>query len=1254
MASRPATSPANKYDVFISFRGDDTRNNFTDHLFAAFERKHLITFKDDKRLQKGAPIGQELLDAIRDSTISVVVFSPRYADSSWCLDEMVEIVRCVEEFGRGFVPIYCGVEVDDVREQKGAFGDAFGRHELAFAANIWRVDKWRDALSKVAREDGWRSVGDRNESDMVEQIAEELHNRLHQKGSDIVQGLVGMESRLEELISCMCMDQDDVRIVGICGMGGIGKTTIARTIFDKVSYQFEGSSFLPDVRDAAEKHGVEFLQQQLLSEIVGQNKKIWDAHRGAFVIRNMLRRKRVLVVIDNVDELQVLKMLAGKRDWFGPGSRILVTSRDEHLLVAYRVNEIYHSATLNEDEGLMLLRLKAFKQNHPAKCYEQLSRDIVAYAHGLPLALEVLGSFLHKKGIGEWEKAIKTLQEPLNAKEPESYAHAFQKSPQEKILRILKVSYDGLDVTEQKMFLDIACYFTVHDVKEVSEIFESCDFYPGIGLNVLVEKCLITISSDRLYMHDWLKHMGRTLVFQECPEEPGKRSRLWSYNDIQHVIANGTGTEAVEVMILSSYDKREILMGKNAFSRMNNLRILEIKDLCYTDVPVFFSSNLRILKWDGYPMKALPRDFCPWKLSTLSLCFSHIQELSNAVMHSDSLRIIDLSHSTNLKKILDFSGVPNLEKLILQGCTNLVTILPSIGDLKKLTVLNLKDCRSLCNLPCSVADVKTLRVLSISGCTMLNHLPENVGDLECLEELDIRGTAVRKAPASIVQLKNLKKLYLSGCKGEQRSVWSSIISCVLPEIGSRFVGFSLPPSLSGLQSLTQLDVSDCNLMEGAVPSDIGCLSALKILNLSRNNFVSLPESLVRLSHLERLNLDYCESLEVLPTLPLSIQDLEAHNCTSLTTVTAPTGLSLSKHQNFVFTNCIKLNDNKGHDNVAFIFLKGHLQSVGRITLQHFKSHCSELVTAVTRYMPSIAEFQRQLQLQREFQVLPQDIQILSKLFNSCLFTIQAFPQIPLDASRLVIQLSKCQIPDWFRYQTTESSVEIQLPKYWYNDATFMGIAFCAEFEVQKVVDSDTTSKKTHMFGVSLQHENGNSRYIINGLYRSFGVDKLAASDHLWLLYIPFNEYFKKQTWPSVVATFSIQGPYFKFKKTGVRFVYLEDALQLDPTISPQTFDSYSMCITIYRQLLIPIAMESACNLFSTSLNFLQRNPAIIRQMELQVNEAESGSNISSNPIPEPLLEAANRSSGGRISDEGPSYIPLPDHCDPYHIVKFDD
>lgn len=218
----------------------------------------------------------------------------------------------------------------------------------------------------------------------------------------------------------------------------------------------------------------------------------------------------------------------------------------------------------------------------------------------------------------------------------------------------------------------------------------------------------------------------------------------------------------------------------------------------------------------------------------------------------------------------------------------------------------------------------------------------------------------------------------------------------------------------------------------------------------------------------------------------------------------------------------------------------------------------------------------------------------------------------------------------------------------------MGIAFCAEFEVQKISNSEHPStKKTHMFGVSLQHETQNSRYVINGLYRTFSVDRLAASDHLWLLYMPFNEYFKKRTWSSVVATFSIQGPYFNFKKTGVRFVYLEDSLQLDPDLTRQALVSNSMCINIYRQLLIPMAMEGTGHLFSTFINFFYKNPEVTRVMDQQVSGAVSNVGLDSKCETQ-LVDGETSSSGKVVSEEGQSYVALPDHQEPFPLVSVDD
>ena len=142
-----------EYDVFLSFRGEDTRNNFTDHLYAALDRKGIWTFRDDKRLEKGTTISTELLNAIEKSKFTIIVLSINYASSSWCLDELVKIVECKEKAGLTVLPVFYGVDPSDVRRQTGSFAEAFAKHELM--KNEEKLQSWRAALTKVANLSGW-------------------------------------------------------------------------------------------------------------------------------------------------------------------------------------------------------------------------------------------------------------------------------------------------------------------------------------------------------------------------------------------------------------------------------------------------------------------------------------------------------------------------------------------------------------------------------------------------------------------------------------------------------------------------------------------------------------------------------------------------------------------------------------------------------------------------------------------------------------------------------------------------------------------------------------------------------------------------------------------------------------------------------------------------------------------------------------------------------------------------------------------
>ena len=150
--SSPCSKPHPENDVFLNFRGKDTRNNFTDHLYRALEGKRIKTFKDDTKLEPGNPISLKLLDAIEKSRIAVVILSKNYASSTWCLEELVKILECMEEGGLTVLPIFYHVDPSHVRNQKRSFAEAFAEHENRLQKE--QVEIWRKALRDVAKLSG--------------------------------------------------------------------------------------------------------------------------------------------------------------------------------------------------------------------------------------------------------------------------------------------------------------------------------------------------------------------------------------------------------------------------------------------------------------------------------------------------------------------------------------------------------------------------------------------------------------------------------------------------------------------------------------------------------------------------------------------------------------------------------------------------------------------------------------------------------------------------------------------------------------------------------------------------------------------------------------------------------------------------------------------------------------------------------------------------------------------------------------------
>ena len=363
------------------------------------------------------------------------------------------------------------------------------------------------------------------ESEDIEEITKSIFDELNHELSDDSEHLVGINSRVKEMMNLFSTMSDDVCFIGIWGMAGIGKTTLASAIYYRICHQFDASSFIRDIRETIEKdkQGLVNLQKQLLFEtLMVKEVNIWNHYDGIKVIKKRLQNKKVLIVLDDVDKDEQLKALAGSPDWFGLGSMIIITSKDKHLLIRHHLGTtICQVNGLDDDEALELFSWTVFKQTYPKKDFEDLSNGFVKYAKRLPIALKVLSSSLIDRSREVWE----------------DYLHQLEEIPEGEILDKLEISYRGLNEIEKNLFLDIACFFKGEDKNRVVHI-------EGFGckknIEALKEKSLITILGGKLRMHDLIQEMAWRVVHRKSPQEPGRRSRLWLYKDVFHVLKENT------------------------------------------------------------------------------------------------------------------------------------------------------------------------------------------------------------------------------------------------------------------------------------------------------------------------------------------------------------------------------------------------------------------------------------------------------------------------------------------------------------------------------------------------------------------------------------------------------------------------------------------------------------------------------------------------------------------------------------------
>ncbi|CAI0445283.1 unnamed protein product [Linum tenue] len=857
----PSGLPAGEYEVFLSFRGPDVRNTFADHLYTSLSRAKIRTFRDEEELRKGDGIAPSLIRAIPESKIYIPILTKQYASSKWCLQELAQMVECWNQNkGHLILPIFYFVDPRDVRHQHGPYQEAFQQHTQKHSPET--VGKWKEALQEIGQMKGWHVTESDSQGALIEQILSEVELHLKSIYTLVTDELVGIDSRVEEVVTLLNLPSSKGKVIGIYGMGGLGKTTLSKAVYNKIYTQFDRCCFLDNVRETLTKsEGALCLQNKLISCILKKdNYQVSNVSEGINMIKERVCKHKVLVVIDDIDDKFEFDMILGNLGDFSLDSRFIFTTRYKRALDFFPECKLYEPEEMSHPLSLQLFSKHAFGMDNPPEKDASISEEFVKVAAGLPLALKVIGSLLFRRERKFWEEKLMELQ-------------GIPSTTENKVQERLKISYNELTHNEKQIFLDIACFFIGSHIDLPYYMWSGCDFYPESGIDTLIHRSLIKLDGgNHFWMHDHIKDLGRAIVKEEDIHHPYNRSRIWSIDDALNMFRNGRVNTFLTVR-----DVHEKLLKSKDFKNLSGLRYLEVG---YGSVIGDFSQvlpNLCCLRL--LHCESIPTDIYTKKLTVLDLEECDVKDNWkgwNRIKAAAKLKAVNLPRCSQLTRAPDLSPCASLELINFEESGRMEGQL-HIGNFK-----NLKTLR--------------LRWTKITGLIIRGN---DMGKLQRLEESRYRGHQIEipRLPRSLkrltisssngvpnlLELTSLESLsYLSGSiPSIPRHIFAVLSFDELNLIYEKYSGpLSELPSIANLRNLTQLTLMHIGVVE---IRGLGELRALKTMEIS--NFPNLKnlKGLENLLLLTTMSVGSCTVLQRLPSLAnlMKLKDLEVCQCPNL-------------------------------------------------------------------------------------------------------------------------------------------------------------------------------------------------------------------------------------------------------------------------------------------------------------------------------------------------------------------------------------